>query len=107
MPSKSVGTAHPTTSRARSGQIKSQSSVFTKYIGSLKVRPAEELQLSLGVFGADRPEKGFSISLAPDPNPSESVVTQILSIGSATRHELFLCLANFSDKPVTAEVWAM
>jgi len=107
MPSKSAGATHSITSRTRSGAIKSQSSIFTKYIGNLRVSPAEQLQLSLGVFGIDRPEKGFSISLSPDPNPSESVVTEILSVGSATRHELFLCLANFSDKLVTAEVWAM
>lgn len=106
MPSKLVET-YPIGSRTRAAHVKSQSSIFTRFIGKMKVGPTEQLQLSLGVFGVDRPEKGFSVALHPDPNPPESIVTEILSIGSATRYELFLSVANFSDKAITAEVWGM
>jgi len=93
--------------RVRPDHLTSQSSIFTRYIGKLKVGPREQLQISLGVFGADRPEKGFSVSIDPDPTPYDSVVSEVLSIGSARRYELFLSVANFSDKLITAEIWAM
>jgi hypothetical protein len=92
-------------SRTHSALVSSQSSVFTKYIGKLKVGRAEQLQMSLGVFGADRPAKGFSVEVSPDPQPEESVVTEVIAVGSPARHELFLSIANFGDKPITAEVW--
>jgi hypothetical protein len=93
--------------RKRPAAIKIHSSVFTRYVGTLKIPPAEQYQLSLGFFGTDRPEKGFCVEFSPDPNPVDSVVTELFSIGSPTRYELFLCLANFSDRAVTAEVWQM
>jgi hypothetical protein len=92
-------------SRAHPALTRSQSSVFTKYIGTLKVGRAEQLRMSLGVFGADRPAKGFSIEINPDPEPAETITTEVLAVGSATRHELFLEVANFGNKPITIEVW--
>ena len=92
-------------SRMHSALITSQSSVFTKYIGKLRVGAAEQLRMSLGVFGADKPAKGFSVEVSPDPDPDESVVTEILATGSPARYELFLTIANFGGKPITAEVW--
>jgi hypothetical protein len=92
-------------SRTHSALISSQSTVFTKYIGKLRVGRAEQLQMSLGVFGDDRPAKGFSVEVSPDPTPEESVVTEIIAMGSPSRYELFLTVANFGDKPITAEVW--
>lgn len=93
--------------RVRPVTTSRQSTVFTKYIGKLKVGPAEQGRLSLGVFGTDRPEKGFSIELRPDPSPAESIVTEMFSIGSPARYELFLMVANYGNRAVTAEVWRM
>jgi hypothetical protein len=86
---------------------KNQSTVFTKYIGKLKVGPSEQARLSLGFFGENRPEKGFSIAISPDPAPLDSVITEMLSIGSPTRYELFLTIANYGTKAVNTEVWRM
>lgn len=84
-----------------------ESTVFTKYVGQLRAAPQQQIQMSLGVFGADRPVKGFSIDISPDPDVDESVVAQILSVGSDKRYELILNIANFGDHAVTADVWQM
>jgi hypothetical protein len=83
------------------------STIFTKYVGRMHVAPQQQLQMSLGVFGADRPVRGFSIDLSPDPESDESVVAQILSVGSDQRFELILNIANVGERAVTADVWQM
>lgn len=84
-----------------------KSTVFTQFVGRLRVAPQQQTHLSLGVYGNYRHEKGFSIELKPTPHPDESVVTQILSVGSDERHELILNITNYGDRAVTADVWQM
>lgn len=84
-----------------------KSTVFTKFVGRLRVAPQQQARLSLGVYGTGRHEKGFSVELKPTPDPDESVVTQVFSIGSSERHELVLNIANYGDRTVTADVWQM
>ncbi|GEM_PF-2567886 len=84
-----------------------KSTVFTKFTGRLRVAPQQQAQLSLGVYGTDRLEKGFSVQLKPAPDPEECVVTQILSAGTDQRHELILTVANYGGRAVTADVWQM
>ena len=83
------------------------STVFTKYVGRLHVSPQQQIQMSLGVFGTDRPVKGFSIHINPDPDPEDSVTAQILTVGSDKRYELILNVANIGERAVTADVWQM
>ncbi len=84
-----------------------QSYVFTKYVGELSVKPEEQPRISLGVFGADHPAKGFSVELTPLPDPEESIVADVLYVGSPKRYELLLHVANYGDKTVRATVWQM
>jgi hypothetical protein len=93
--------------RTRPTHTENKSSIFTRYIGKVKICPTEQLQVSLGIFGAERPEKGFSIALRPSPNPKTSITTEILSVGSSARHELFLVFENYGVKTVTAEIWGI
>lgn len=79
-------------------------SVFTKYVGSLTIEPGQQSKMSLGCFGP-KPAKGFSIEFNPESESSESVVTQITAIGSASHYELILHVANYGYRLIEAEVW--
>lgn len=81
--------------------------VFTTHVGKILVSPRQQVQLSLGVYGEDKPEKGFLVELNPDPEFKDSVEVQTLSVGSPRRYELILHVANYGDQAVTADVWRM
>jgi len=108
--SRELPTASPVSARLKNRPIvvrPTKSTVFTKFTGRLRVAPQQQAQLSLGVYGTNRHEKGFSIEIKPTPHSEESVVTQVLSIGSDRRHELILSIANHGERAVTADVWQM
>jgi len=87
--------------------LPTKSTVFTKFVGRLRVAPQQQARLSLGVYGTGRREKGFSVELKPASKSDDSVDTQILSVGSDQRHELVLDVANHGNRTVTADVWQM
>jgi len=82
-----------------------QSTIFTKYIGKLEVKPQQQPKISLGVFGADSPAKGFSVEFSPEPESSESLVTQVAYVGTSKRYELILHITNYGSKTVDAKIW--
>jgi hypothetical protein len=94
-------------SHARPTVAHNESSVFTKYIGALKITPSQQQRMSLGVYGADRPAKGFMVEFNPDPKSLDSIETEVTTVGAANRYEMFLTVVNSGPKPVAAEVWRM
>lgn len=84
-----------------------KSQIFVKFVGKLEVKPQEQPSLLLGKFTSEQPAKGFSIQLDPDPDPAESIVTQITRLGTDKRYRLILHIANYGAKTVHAEVWSM
>lgn len=86
---------------------RAKSSVFTKYIGMLEVRPQQQSRVPLGTFGDENPAKGFSITLNGASDVADAIVTKVLSIGTPRRYELVLQIANNGSKSVTAEMWRM
>jgi hypothetical protein len=87
--------------------IKDDSVHDTEPTNEIKVRPQEQQRISLGSFTATKPPKGFSVGFAPNPDPAGSVVTEITSLGSDSKYELVLHLANYGNKTVTAKVWQL
>lgn len=84
-----------------------QSQIFTKLVGRLDLKPRDQQRMSLGHFTTAHPAKGFSITLNPEPETPDAVVTHITPLGTAKQYELVLHVANFSDKSLTVEVWRM
>ncbi|HTE21413.1 MAG TPA: hypothetical protein VK674_00040 [Candidatus Limnocylindria bacterium] len=76
-------------------------------INEVHLKPQEERHISLGRFTAKKSPKGFSIGFTPDPDPVESVVSEITSLGSPSYYELILRIANNSNRPVAAKVWQL
>ena len=81
------------------------SHIFTKYVGSLEVKPHQQSHMSLGRYNAEQPAKGFSINISPDPSSPNSVTTQVTSLGNARRYELILRVANYGTEKLQAEIW--
>ena len=61
----------------------------------------------LGYFTATRPAKGFAIELRARQLMDESVVTEVMNIGTDSKYRLVLSIANYSDMAVQAKVWSM
>jgi hypothetical protein len=95
------------TTRSKTQPPATERGVFRTHVGKMLVSPRQQVQLSLGVFGEDKPEKGFLVELSPSPEIDDSVDVQTLSVGSARRYELVLHVANYGDQAVTAHVWRM
>ncbi|HSX31411.1 MAG TPA: hypothetical protein VLE99_05845 [Candidatus Saccharimonadales bacterium] len=91
--------------RVRHVSTTERSQVFTRFVGKLDLLPQQQSRLSLGMFSSDRPAKGFSIGLSPEPDYEDSLVTQVLSIGGEKRHELILQIANYGNRKISAEIW--
>jgi hypothetical protein len=79
----------------------------SKPINKLEVKPQERQHISLGNFTAAKPPIGFSVGVAPDPDPVGSVMSEIESLGTPDSYELILHLVNYSDATVTARVWQL
>ena len=87
--------------------VEGQGHIFTKFVGSLDIKPRDQQRLSLGHFTAAHPAKGFSIALNPEPETPDTVVAHITPLGTAKRYELVLHVANFSDESLNVEVRGM
>jgi hypothetical protein len=70
----------------------------------LEVKPLQQPRINLGEFTANNPPKGFVIKLTPDPDPPESVVTQIVSLGTDKKYKLILHIANYGSKVLHAKI---
>lgn len=73
-------------------------------LSTLEVKPQEHQQVSLGRFSETDHVKGFSIELSPDPEPTGSIATHIVSLGTPKTYELILHIVNSGDHAVTATI---
>lgn len=103
-PKTTQATARKKTSASRPTSA-SDSHIFTKYIGSLELKPRQQSHMSLGLFNPAKPAKGFLVNVSPDPSAPDSVTTQITSLGNTRHYELILRVANYSDQELQAEIW--
>ena len=78
-----------------------------KPLNEIEVMPEEQQRIPLGSFGGKDEPKGFSIGITPEPDPTDSVVTAVTTLGTASRYEFVLHVANYGGKPVTAKVWQL
>jgi hypothetical protein len=92
--------------QGKRSRLRSQN-ISSELIGKIRVKPHEQPRLSLGSYTTDQPPKGFSIEIHPDPEPKESIVTEITKMGITRRYELILHVANYGNKAVTAKVWQL
>ena len=76
----------------------------TEPIVEIEVKPHDELDKSLGIFTDAKPPKGFSIEISPDPEPSDSVITRIMSLGPAEQYELMLHIVNQGNQAANVTV---
>lgn len=88
-------------------KVASKSHIFTKFVGELEVKPQEQPHLVLGVYSSKRPAKGFSIEYTPEPESTDSLVSQIYQVGDDEHYKLILQIANYGTDTVRAEVWRM
>lgn len=84
-----------------------KSTVFTKKVGSLQINSGELKRLSLGEYSDRSAAKGFSVDISPEPDMSNLIETNIVTISKNTGYELVLLASNYSTTPVTVEVWSM
>jgi hypothetical protein len=77
------------------------------FIQSLKIKPGDQNKVPLGSFTDDNPPKGFLVEIDPDPMPANSVVTEVVSLGSHHRYTLYMQIANYSAKALNAEIWRL
>jgi hypothetical protein len=73
-------------------------------IAEAKIKPRMHPSFLLGTFTADNPPTGFSISIHPDPKPSDSVITRVARTGSEDHYKLILHVTNNSPKTIGVEV---
>jgi len=71
---------------------------------TIKIKPQEQSRHLLGEYAQGARLRGFSAEVAPDPDPANSLVTQITNIVMGGKHRLFLQIANYGSKAVTAVV---
>lgn len=75
----------------------------------VEVRPRQYSRIPLGTYNKGRPPKGFLVEISPDPDPSESLVSKIVSLikEKSEQYELTLLLDNYGMRTVTVEIWEM
>ena len=83
------------------------SDYFTKYVGTLQVKPRRQSRMSLGLYDTANQPKGFCVVLEPDPE--EGTVTAEVStpLGRMETYELTLQITNYGTADIRAEVWQM
>lgn len=84
-----------------------QSEIFTKHVADITVKPCGQEHVTLGYFTDTRPAKGFAIELHASQLIDESVVAEVMNIGTDNKYRLVLSIANYSDMAVQAKVWSM
>ncbi len=94
-----------TNTTAKLSKLTANSHIFTKFVGSLEIKPKQQSRMSLGMFNPKNPAKGFSVNLDLDPESSDNVTTEITTLGNSARYELILQVANFGDHKLQAEIW--
>lgn len=77
------------------------------FLEKVEVKPGEQQRILLGNFTGDNPPKGFSVEVAPDPNPAGSLLTEVTSLGTPRRYKLILLVANYGTRTIVAEVWQL
>jgi hypothetical protein len=80
---------------------------FDGFFGEIKVEPRQQKRVTLGSFTSKKIPRGFSIEILPDPDPTDSVATEIISLGTASRYKLILQLANYGSKAVKVKIWQL
>lgn len=78
-----------------------------KFIGELKLKPYNQSRIPLGRFSVSHPPKGFSVEIAPDPNPTDSVTTQVMNTGDSRQYNLMLHASNNGTSTVTIRVYQL
>ncbi|HTE22489.1 MAG TPA: hypothetical protein VK674_05620 [Candidatus Limnocylindria bacterium] len=73
----------------------------------IKILPNGQERISLGTYSANKPPKGFKVTLSPEPDLADSVVTAMTSLGSRSNYELILHVSNFGGRAATAKVWEL
>jgi hypothetical protein len=79
----------------------------TSFIARLEVKPNEQTVIPLGSFTAKNQPKGFLIEMDPDPNPNDSIVTEVTYHGGKLTNVFDFHIANFGSRTVHAEVWQL
>jgi hypothetical protein len=75
-------------------------------IGEIEVRSGEQPHMSLGNYRSLSSPKRFAIHINPDPEP-DTIVTQIMHLGTKDRYELVLHIANYGNKTVSVTIWQL
>ncbi len=75
-------------------------------IWDVNVKAKDQPHLSLGQYDAMHVPKGFAIHITPYPEP-DTIVTQVNLLERPDEYELVLSIANYGDKTITAQVWAL
>jgi hypothetical protein len=84
--------------------ISNDSTDTAAIVCTVKVKPNDQQRCPLGEYAPDARLRGFSVELTPDPDPENSVVTQITNNETAKKQRLHLHIANYGSKTVTAIV---
>lgn len=87
--------------------IRNGRTMRTKPLQKVEVKPHEQQRVSLGSYAADKNPKGFSVGFVPSPDIDDSVATHITTLERSGRYTLFLHVANYGDKNITASIWKM
>ncbi|HSX06830.1 MAG TPA: hypothetical protein VLG92_03855 [Candidatus Saccharimonadia bacterium] len=77
------------------------------FIEKVELKPADQRRILLGNFTAGNPPKGFSTEITPDPNPEDSVLTEVTSLGTSERYKLALHIADYGIDTVSAKIWQL
>jgi len=83
------------------------STVFTKFVGMLDVRPWQQSRVSLGTFDERHPAKGFSVDVVSEPTTPEAITTRIITLARDGAYELVLQISNRGTTTVGVEIWQM
>jgi hypothetical protein len=94
----------PTISKAKVKITSGSPRLESRPIAEIEVKPNEQPHMSLGSFTDGNLPKGYVIELSPDPEPPESVVTQIMQVGTHENFDLILHIANYGNRTISAEV---
>jgi len=76
-------------------------------VGVMRVKPRAQSHIALGRFTAADKLKGFSVEFKPEPDPKDSVVTEVVDFGttgSSSLYSLVLYAVNYGYRPVSIEV---
>jgi hypothetical protein len=76
----------------------------SRLIEKVRIKPRGQERVFLGNFENGAQPLGFSVEVTPDPEPTDSVETQVVTIGTAHRYKLIMNIANYGAKAVRATI---